>query len=213
MKIKTLLFCCSKCIHICICETVCSVCQRTYISFNRCSLPLCMLLCSISQMVAHWQCLLRKNCFNSINLFKCEIFSTIESTLHTSAYMQIDFGDFHGCLYLDNIPSISRSRLPTPPSISSISYALYQQRLAPMGISNSILFPEFFLYCSIHTDVVESNSDVSSIATNWKNGSFFYCSPCYSLNWKQKQKQIKHNTTFYDWVLCPLWTIAHRLIS
>lgn len=38
---------------------------------------------TFSQTVAYWQCLLRRNCFNSINLFKCEIFSTIHRLLYS----------------------------------------------------------------------------------------------------------------------------------
>lgn len=60
-------------------------CYRAIHSINTCdcttsmdTTSICVYIgCNISQTVAHCHCLLRKIAFNSINLFKCEIFSAI----------------------------------------------------------------------------------------------------------------------------------------
>lgn len=72
-----------------------------------------------------------KNCLNSINLFKCEIFSTIQSTpphtlyTTTTTICKLILGDFSGCLYLDNILSISFSLADTQQHTPSFMFSLF----------------------------------------------------------------------------------------
>lgn len=174
-------------------------CKHTYILFDWCSLPLCM-GCSISQMVAHWQCLLQKNCFNSIqfnsiNLFKCEIFSTIASTPHTcicKLILVIFMAVYSLTMFL-----LFRCRLPTPINIRS--YALYQQQLARWGFQIQYCFP-------VLTRIYHRQ-----LQTEKKWLIFFIAT--LVIVWTESKSKNKHNTAFYDRVLCPLRTIASGLSS
>lgn len=147
--------------------------MHTCISFNWCSLPLCM-GCSISQMVAHWQCLLRKNCFdpirfnsiqcNSINLFKCEIFSTIASTLHTCIY--VNWFWWFSWLFISWQYSFYLAAACQHPSISARMLSISSSWPDGDFKFNTGFRTLFSPCCSIPANVVASNSDLSLTATN-----------------------------------------------